>query len=214
MSELNTLLKSIKKHDAKRLRPIFDRHGLGDSKSLYKLAEQIRRDGSNGFANLWRGEGVPYEEVVFDVCMQVKAPLKGSESLEEMEGALLAFITEKYFASLSEEERRSIEEQIENVAPGQGMTHVLTALKAAGAAGGVIGRQVAVQVVTQVLQQVALRMGVKWLGQNAALAAGAIVPGLNVLMAAWFVNDLAGPAYRKTVPTVIELSLLRLEVSD
>jgi uncharacterized protein YaaW (UPF0174 family) len=34
---------------------------------------------------------------------------------------------------------------------------------------------------------------------------------LNVIMVGWTVVDIAGPAFRKTVPTVIEIALLRLE---
>ena len=46
--------------------------------------------------------------------------------------------------------------------------------------------------------------------KKSAQLAGYAVPGLNIFMGLLTLNDIAGPAYRKTVPTVIELALLRM----
>lgn len=45
----------------------------------------------------------------------------------------------------------------------------------------------------------------------AARVAAMIVPFLNVVMGAWLVFTIAGPAYRKIVPSVIDIALLRLQ---
>ena len=40
------------------------------------------------------------------------------------------------------------------------------------------------------------------------------IPVVNVAMTAGLAVSVAGPAYRKTVPTVLDVALLRLEYGD
>jgi uncharacterized protein YaaW (UPF0174 family) len=45
------------------------------------------------------------------------------------------------------------------------------------------------------------------------MVASYAIPLLNVVMVGWVLSDIAGPAFRKTVPTVVEVALLRMEFS-
>jgi len=43
---------------------------------------------------------------------------------------------------------------------------------------------------------------------------GAVLPFLNVALAGIALAGLAGPAFRKTIPTVVEIALLRMNVGS
>ena len=66
-----------------------------------------------------------------------------------------------------------------------------------------VGQEVTKQVIKKALRVVA--------GGSASRIASFAVPILGATMAALTVVDLTGPAFRKTVPTVIDVAILRVE---
>lgn len=55
-------------------------------KAYYKvIADEIRLFGSNSFASIFRGGGVPYDEVLLDVCEKLDVPCEKNKTLENEE---------------------------------------------------------------------------------------------------------------------------------
>lgn len=197
---------------ASELETLYSRHGVPVGSGHARLEEEIRLDGSNTLASLFRGiEGVPYQEVARDVGRQLGVRIPVSRPIEEVEQAILSFVAEKYWESLNEEERRRVRDHINAVDPEVTVDGILTALAGGGAVAMAVMRPVILAFMTELMVQLMLRYGAKEAAKQAARVAGLAVPGLNILLGAWTVVSLAGPAFRKTVPTVIEISLLRLQ---
>ncbi|KYZ86280.1 hypothetical protein A3Q32_17730 [Alcanivorax sp. KX64203] len=74
------------------------------------IADEIRLFGGNTFRNLTRGEGPPYDEVVFDVCRKLDIPCHAGETVQN-ERNLLTFFLERQWTRLSETEREKLIEQ-------------------------------------------------------------------------------------------------------
>ncbi len=225
MPEPIDLLKQIHKKDSERLKPIFERHGLKHGESpLLDLSREICLDGANTFASTfrafagdgWARKGVSWEEIVRDVGGKLKVKLPKDASVPELEQRVLAAVVEKYFESLSEEERAEVNDQLGQVANGVSVAEATKLLSTRGGAAAltVAFRKAILKASTEVLKKVLAQVAGKEAAKQATRYAGAVVPGLNILLGAWTVVDLAGPAYRKTIPTVIELALMRLELES
>jgi len=193
-----------------------------------ELVSEICLDGANTFASLFRGwKGVPYREVVRDVAEKMgvgKAVLK-SKHERNIEVAVIESVIQRYLAKATPKEREDIRRILEEASQdhkevwrhllkGGGALTMLLAQVGPKVAAGVIERIVA-SIIGRQLGIGALRGGAGIL-EGVGLLGGAgilglAVPLLNVALIGWTVVDLAGPAFRKTIPTVIEIAMLRLE---
>jgi len=106
--ESNGRLKSLLRKSGKdEIKEIYKRHGIKYNR-VVKLVNEIRLDGSNTIANLFRwGDGVNYDEIVMDVADKVGVEYNSDEikSESELEFLILRHLLKKHFDSLSEEER-------------------------------------------------------------------------------------------------------------
>lgn len=215
MNDLSSLLKRLQSLDRHRLDPIYVRHGLTSADGVDALAREICMAGSNTFASVFRGwEPVSYREVVVDVAEKLDVVVREADSLEAIEHKLLAKVAEKYWSTLTEDERRDINARLGALQNELNFDAIRLILESGGVIAGVILRRAITVAMTEVIAKVLLRFAAGQAAKRAAAIAGAVVPGLNVLLGAWTVVDLAGPALRKTMPTVIELALLRLELGE
>lgn len=199
-----------------RTKPIYQRHDVEKSKGVDGLIDEICLDGANTIASIFRGwEGVDYGEIVGDVAEQLGIDT-GKRSPRKLELAILEVIIQKYLENASPEEREKIAEVL-GKAGADFERFGAAAAKGAFAAGALallikeIGQKVVAQVVGKIMLRIAGRQAAKEAGKRAAQFAGLAIPVLNVVMIGWTIVDIAGPAFRKTVPTVIEIALLRLE---
>lgn len=201
-AKLVAVLERIGQIETKRLEEIYIRHGVNPSEGINSLVAEIRRDGANTFVT-WLGrwgEGVSYDEIVSDVAWAIGAVHGENASLDERESA----IVKKVLAEMTPEERAAygaLRERIRQSAADRNAFRA--ALKAAATAGLYAARM---KVVVFLIQQ-----GMK---KGAARAAGAWIPGVNVILGLLTANDVAGPAYRKTIPTVIDLAFFRWEAGE
>src|SRR5262245_57664764 len=95
-----------------RVRPIYERHGVEPSHGFCELVDEIRLDGSNTFASMFRGfEGVSYLEVVHDVARKIGVKgVQDSDHETAVEIRALEHIVRKYLEQASPEERERIAE--------------------------------------------------------------------------------------------------------
>ncbi len=197
-----------------------------DGKSAYKraphspatyvddLVSEIRLFGGNTFVNLFRGDGVPYLEIAGDVADKVGAKYEMTAA-REIEHAVLLKVLDKARERMSAEEKAELtrifrEAGVDNVDLGAGIPLGVILAQAGVRLGGFAAYQLAMIVANAVARAV-LGRGLT-LAANAALARGIAVfagPIGWAVTAIWTALDIAGPAYRVTIPVVCHVAYLR-----
>lgn len=188
---------------------MFKRNGRLQANSVL-IVKEIQEFGGNSIANFFRGNGVPYREIVEDVAEHMKVSFEKAESVEDLETKILLAVALKSMEKMSPDEQK---EFIGKVSGGKvaGMgPAAIAALQAAVLAGGFGSYVLAVTVANAVAKQLVGR-GLAIAG-NAALMRGIGVfagPIGWAITAIWAAFDLASPAYRVTVPCVIQVAYMR-----
>lgn len=220
---LKTIIQKALGYDPKDIHPLLKYLGLDKSElQLSKastdndariISNHLRKMGSNDFATLFRGgDGVPYREVVYDVGKKLKVPgiTEGSASANEKK------IIEKLFADaldkMTEEERKQLMASIgissKDIPIGSsGLIITQFLLKEFG--GFAIYKSTLI--VANLISKALLGSGLSF-ATNTAITrtiGAALGPIGWIVSGAWLAVDLAGPAYRKTVPAVIHVAMLR-----
>lgn len=225
-------LKNLKSEDLEQLVEIliYDKDGekryteeLSESEGYKKyypehikywkdIVEELQRFGGNSFSNMLRfGEGVLYKEILTDVCDKLKVNYNKNSNVERIETNLLMKILEDALEKMSDDERKELAKSIglkntQNFS-AQAMTGIFQAVFRAG---GFKSYQLTLIIVNAILK-VLIGRGLS-LGANAALTRTiAILTGPIgwVITGLWTAIDIAGPAYRVTIPAVIEIAALR-----
>lgn len=222
------LVNVLKKAPKSRLRPLLERHGLKPSEGPRELVREIELDGSNTVASIFRGfSGVPYQEVVRDVAAKLGIPSSPDDPEEEIELKCLEKTLTRYLEQATREQRDSIISDIEKagVLKGSSAEQMVSAIKHGTIPGGSlknnmdeIGRAHTVHfLLTPLILAIAGNVALLPLKRKAGAAAAfsaALALGLGSIIGVtvvWAAIDAFGPAFRKTIPTVLEIALLRLE---
>lgn len=176
------------------------------------IAAELQCFGANTFATLLRrGKGVEYREVLMDVCDQVKVNYNKNASTEQIEGNLLMKILTDALEKMNPEELKILAEaagieNIGNITP-EAMTGIFLAVFKAG---GFKSYQLTVIIVNAVLKALFGR-GLSWGGNIILTKTMSILIGPIgwAITGLWTLVDIAGPAYRITIPAVILVAALR-----
>ncbi|MDX4060342.1 DUF3944 domain-containing protein [Aliarcobacter skirrowii] len=177
-----------------------------------EIAAEIQCFGGNTLATAIRGgKGVLYKEVLIDVCKQLKVNFNKDSSVETIESNLLMKI-------LSDAVEKMTPEEINELALSFGMSFdsiptkqiILGSFQAIFKVGGFKSYQLTVTLVNAILKAIIGR-GLS-LGGNVILTRSmSIIAGPIgwVITGIWTAVDLAGTAYRVTIPSVITIAVLR-----
>lgn len=203
------------------MNPLYKKFYPDHIKYIEEIMGEIQCFGGNTFATMLRGgKGVLYKEILCDVCDNLRVNYNKNSSVERIEGELFAKILEKAIDKMDTKELEQIVKEINkstNISSALGFSKqaALVAMQGAIKAGGFASYQLALIVANAVAKQV--------IGRGLTFAANA---GLTRALSAfagpigwaitglWTGVDLAGPAYRITIPAVIEVAYLRLRHSN
>lgn len=177
-----------------------------------EIAGEIQCYGANTIATLFRrGKGVLYKEILQDVCDKLKVNYNKDAPTETIESYLFMKILEDSLNKMSTEELQQLSNEI-----GLKNTNELTPQKLLGSfqlifrAGGFKSYQLTV-IIANTIMKALFGKGLTFAG-NAGLTkimsilAGPI--GLTITTI-WTCIDIASPAYRVTIPAVIQVAYLR-----
>jgi uncharacterized protein YaaW (UPF0174 family) len=230
---LEDLLKRVYKENRKALIPIFKRHGIDPGDGVKTLVREICLDGSNTIASFFRGRrGVDYRTVVLDVAEKLKVdyesvldaheddiffenaeddPIEWSEASETvaLESAIIQKIILKHIEE-STKKGSDIRQVLNKVGIDFNEFIGTISNQASSKLIRSIGRKAYNKILIAVIGRTLLSITGKRVGTVGLRMVGLSVPVLNVLFAGWLILDVAGPSYRKTIPTVIDLAILRL----
>lgn len=176
------------------------------------IAAEIQRYGANSFATLLRGgKGVKYKEILMDVCDKLKVNYHSDSSVTKIENNLLMKVLIDEIENMSPEELKELARstgarKFINLTP-----EVMLALfQAVFHAGGFKSYHLSLMIVNAFMNTL--------LGRSLSLSGNlALTRTLAVLTGpiGWSMTgllttiDIAGPAYRVTIPAVIQVAVLR-----
>ena len=196
---------------------VYKRHQPHRNAYADEIAAEIQKFGGNTVANVARGgKGVRYQELARDVAGKLGVKTGKKAPVAVVEQQVLLKVIEKAWERMSESERRELLTTVGVDASGT-LPAVLPVLlvQAAIRASGFMAYKLALIVANAVARAV--------LGRGLSLAANvALVRGIAVfagpigwaVTALWTAVDLAGPAYRVTVPCVIQVTTIRLAEAE
>lgn len=217
--DLGTLVDYIckaKLSEALTTNALYKEHAPKHSEYVEQIEQEIRTFGGNSFINLFRGTGPSYFEIVKDVADKLDANYNKLSTIDEVETAISMRIMSHAWEKMTDEERR---EFLLEMGIGTGIGSIpkalpVIALQAAIKASGFFMYKFALIIANAVARAI-LGRGLT-LATNAAISrsigvfAGPI--GL-IITGIWTLLDLAGPAYRVTIPCVVHIAMLRQQYS-
>jgi uncharacterized protein YaaW (UPF0174 family) len=174
------------------------------------IASEIQLFGGNTLVNLMRrGKGVLYREILDDVADHLKVERHKSDSAVAVEKGILMCVAARAWERMSSSEKNELAMSlgIGNLGPGAAaLAAVLAAIQSAGVASYRFAAFAAQSIANQVLGR-----GVAF---GAAFApvqrSGAMLGPIGLaITGVWTIADMASPAYRVTVPCVIQLAYMR-----
>lgn len=200
----------------------------------YSIAErhaiefEICRFGGNTISNLFRDArgalsrssvdrflpdmlpSVEYREVVSDVASHLKVSVNKVSTVLDMEDGILRKILADSYEKMSDEERRALLDALNLTDKSLLQPAAMAAMIAAGRLGGFATYKLAA-IVANAVAKALLGKGLTF------AAAGSLMRGISVLIGPvgwiltglWTLGDMASPAYRVTVPCVVQLAYMR-----
>ena len=190
----------------------YKKHYPDHSKYCDEIVAEIQCFGANTFATILRGgKGVEYKEILMDVCDKMKVNYNKNSSVEKIENNLLMKILTDAVEKMSPEELKELAEStgIKNTRriTAQSMVGIFQAVFRAG---GFKSYQLTLIVVNAVLKALIGR-GLSFAGNAALTRTMAVLAGPIgwVITGLWAAIDIAGAAYRVTIPAVIQVAVLR-----
>ena len=174
------------------------------------IAGELQSFGGNSFVNVFRGGGVQYKEILCEVCDKMKVNYNKNSNIINIEQNLFMKILEDSMKDMSAEELKSIVEELNLKTQTYTSQAVMAAMQVAIKQSGFFVYKMAAIVVNAVLKAL--------LGRGLSFAAtGMMMRSISIfagpigwaITGAWTAADIAGPAFRVTIPAVIEVAFLR-----
>ncbi|RQS90442.1 ubiquinol-cytochrome C chaperone family protein [Burkholderia contaminans] len=173
---------------------------------LALIAHLIRWYGGNTLANLYRkGKGVPYREELEDVVDHLKLRFPKGTPVVELERAVITAIFQKAWDTMSPDERAQAFAFVREGAVPSAASQTNMSVEMLFREGELSAYRLSMGVASAMTLQV--------IGRGLPFA----LPGLGALLgpvgfavtAIWTLADLSAPAYRVTVPCVVQLAYMR-----
>ena len=175
------------------------------------IAAELQCFGANSFMTMFRGgEGVLYKEVLTDACDKMKVNYNSNASVEAIEMNLLMKVLTDSMENMTPDQLRDISEELNLKTTDFSKQAVIAALQTGVRFSGFAAYQVALIIANSVAKAVVGR-GLTFaanagLTRSLSILAGPVGWALTAL---WTIFDISGPAFRVTLPCVIQVAFLR-----
>lgn len=192
----------------------FKRHSPNHRKYWKLIAAEIQTFGANTFATIFRwGEGVLYREILTDVCDKLEVNYNKKSPVSQIEVNLFMKILTDSLNNMNAEELKEVVESM-GLPTGKNYTKeaILVALQIAIKQSGFFAYQSAV-IIANAVAKALIGRGLTFAANATLTRAISVFAGPIgwAITALWTMIDLAGPAYRVTIPAVIQVAYMRLK---
>ena len=174
------------------------------------VAHELQLFGGNTLLNIFRGHGVPYREILIDVCKKMKVNFNKDAKIEFIEDSLLRKCLEDSIENMSAEDLQQLVLSMNIKTANYSKEAMVAALQVAIRMGGFTSYKIAVVVANAVCKAL-LGRGLTVVANAALTRYMAIFAGPIgwLLLSIWTAIDIAGPAYRVTIPCCIQIAYMR-----
>lgn len=174
------------------------------------VAHELQLFGGNTLLNIFRGHGVPYREILIDVCKKMKVNFNKDAKIELIEDSLLRKCLEDSIENMSAKDLQQLVLSMNIKTANYSKETMVAALQVAIRMGGFTSYKIAVVVANAVCKAL-LGRGLTVVANAALTRYMAIFAGPIgwLLLSIWTAIDIAGPAYRVTIPCCIQIAYMR-----
>ena len=175
--------------------------------------DELLLNGGNTFANVVRGEGVTWNKIVRNVAKKAKVKFSENDPMVEIEEKVATAVLERAIDEMTDEQRAKLISELEkaglpkNIPIGKGL--LLAALVGGRLTGFAVYK--AIPVIAKAVARILTGRGLAY-GANMAITRGlaiALGPIGWTVMGLLTAIDVAGPAWRITIPSVVMIGVLR-----
>ncbi|WP_447858151.1 YaaW family protein [Enterobacter ludwigii] len=184
---VKTLLQDAKRQD------------IPDEETLRLLVRELQHFGGNTFVNLFRRNGVNYSEIVDDVASHLKMKVPATASVEEKEALIIDCVFTSSWKKMSDDERSQILRDMG--INGSANMDIPVWQRAA-----LVANSLAQTTAGKVLPLIA-GLGI---GRVLGVLTGPVGLAITGLYTAY---DISNPAFRVTLPCVVQIAWIRLKNS-
>lgn len=181
------------------------------------IVDELQCYGANTVMTLLRGgNGVTYQTILRDVAKKLKVSYNRQISDENLERYILQKMFDDVASKMSEEELRALAESMKiRLAAGYGKQAIIAVLQAAIRRGG-FQSYIWIVVAANAISRALFGRGLSFvanamLTRITSMLVGPIGIALNIL---WTAVDIAGPAYRVTIPAVVQIAYIRSKMQN
>ena len=172
-------------------------------KAWTEIAHEFQLYAGDSFANFFRGYGVPYREILMDVCDKKKVNYNKNSSTERIEMYLIQKLMDDVLEEMDDEQ---LQELVKDLQLDANVYQSKDAILMACISPTFISKILAL-IASTLVPRVALNIAVG-VGLVSRIG-GMLVPAINIVMGAWLLKDLTGAAYRVTIPGVVLIIYMR-----
>jgi len=178
------------------------------------ISGELQCFGANTFLTILRGgKGILYKNMLTEVCDKMKVNYNSDSSVEIIEMNLLMKILIDSMENMTPEQLQEIVKDLNLETTNLSKQAVIAALQASVRFGGFAAYQVAVIVANAVAKAIVGR-GLS-LAANAGLTRvmGVVAGPIGwIITGVWAALDIAGPAFRVTIPCIVQVAFLRTKM--
>lgn len=174
-------------------------HDVPDEETLRLLVRELQHFGGNTFVNLFRRNGVGYNEIVDDVASHLKIKAPTSSTVEEKEALIIDCVFTSSWKKMSDDERSQILRDMG--INGSASMDIPVWQRAA-----LVANSLAQTTAGKVLPLIA-GLGI---GRVLGVLTGPVGLAITGLYTAY---DISNPAFRVTLPCVVQIAWIRLKNS-
>lgn len=175
------------------------RQEIPDDETLRLLVRELQHFGGNTFVNLFRRNGVNYSEIVDDVASHLKMKVPAAASVEEKEALIIDCVFTSSWKKMSDDERRQI-------LLGMGISASVSLDIPVWQKAALVANGLAQTTAGKVLPLIA-GLGI---GRVLGVLTGPVGLAITGLYTAY---DISNPAFRVTLPCVVQIAWIRLKNS-
>lgn len=174
------------------------------------IAAELQRYGANTLVSMARlGRGVTYREILGDVCDKLDVNYNPKSTTETIELYLLMKVLEKSLDQMTPDEleafSRTMQLDLTSPTPQLILIAVQAAIRTSSLAALELATMLSASIISS-LGGIATWGTVVVASRALSVLAG---PVAIVLSSVWMISDIAGPAYRVTIPACIIIAWLR-----
>lgn len=170
-----------------------------------EIIHEFQRFGGDSIVNTFRGHGIPYREILKDVCARNKVNYNKNSSTERIEMCFVQRVLDETLEKMDNSELKEVAKDLQIDATKYNSSNALRdAIVMVGLSPNFVSKIIAI-----CTKAIVPRVGVALGGLAIGQALTKLVPIINIISWGLLLKEATGPAYRVTMPGVMMIIYMR-----